>query len=175
MSTLVIHPKDPSTDFLAVIYEDIADKTIISRPCSTYRLCFLMGQHDRIMMMGHGTPYGLLGWGGFAVHPGFVELLKEKQNSVYIWCHANKFVEKYKLKGFATGMIISEVAEANYYSFDSTQAEITESNQRFAASVKKYINSPEPQLMSEGVKKTYSYRPLGNPIIEFNAENIFHY
>lgn len=176
MSTLVIHPKDPSTDFLSVIYEDIIDKTVISKPVSSYRLAYLMGANDRIIMMGHGTPYGLLGWGGFAIHPGFVELLREKQNSVYIWCHANKFVEKNKLKGFATGMIISEIGEAFFYGITSPQSEITESNQRFAASVRKYINLPEPQLISEGVLKSYyHHNPIENQIIDFNSENIFHF
>ena len=38
--------------------------------------------------------------------------LKKKDNSVFIWCNADQFVNRYNLKGFYTGMFISEVMEA---------------------------------------------------------------
>jgi hypothetical protein len=52
---------------------------------------------------------GLIGFGD--AFNDYVYLLRDKIG-VYIWCNANVFVEKYGLKGFYTGMIISEYEES---------------------------------------------------------------
>ena len=64
--------------------------------------------HDRIVILGHGTEKGLLGFNRYIIDSTWIYLLREK-NCVCIWCNANVFVKKYNLKGFYTGMIISEV------------------------------------------------------------------
>lgn len=172
LKTLVIHPQDPTTDFLCEIYEDKKDWTIIRQPF--YDRNFLREQikeHDRIVMLGHGTPGGLLSHRGMVIDSSFVDLLKEKTNNVYIWCFANKFVENYRLKGFATGMIISEWLEAIFNQILTTPDVIQESNIEFANVIKKYIDL-EPKLMSENVKEKYV---KDCPIVEFNNNNIFSY
>jgi hypothetical protein len=55
----------------------------------------------------------------------YVYLLRDKIG-VYIWCNANVFAEKYGLKGFYTGMIISEYEEALYECVNTTYHEIEE-------------------------------------------------
>lgn len=59
MKTLVIHPKDQTTDFLSVIYDD-KDWTIINTNVSKSYLKTQIKSHDRIVMLGHGTDKGLL-------------------------------------------------------------------------------------------------------------------
>jgi hypothetical protein len=51
MKTLVIHPKDSTTDFLSVIYSD-KDWTIINTNISKKVLKEQIKTHDRIVMLG---------------------------------------------------------------------------------------------------------------------------
>ena len=139
--TLVIHPQDPTTDFLSAIY---AGKgwTVITEPISNSKMRNVLTEYDRIVMLGHGTPYGLLGFGRFMIEPNHVQFLRGKE-VVAIWCHADQFVEKYGLKGFYTGMFISEEAEAVYEGvYGVSAAEIEQSNTSFAKAVSFHINKP---------------------------------
>ena len=111
MKTLVIHPEDYTTRFLTVIHEGHDDWTVITHDVSHKVLKEQIKKHDRIIMLGHGTGWGLLGHGRFVIDSSLVYLLREK-DCVCIWCNANDFVEQYGLKGFYTGMIISEMDEA---------------------------------------------------------------
>jgi hypothetical protein len=81
--------------------------------------------------------------GNYIVDLTMVDLLSEKKDNIYIWCNADLFVLKNQLKGFFSGMFISELEEANYYDFwDLEQDVIDESNHRFSEIVSKYINEP---------------------------------
>ena len=104
MKTLVIHPKDKTTDFLQEIYLDKNYDTIISNKISKNNLKILIKNHDRIIMMGHGTPSGLIGWGDFCIDREMVYLLKNKE-CVAIWCNADKFFEYHNLKGLYTAEV----------------------------------------------------------------------
>ena len=166
MKTLVIHPKDETTDFLKSIYEG-RGWSVINEICSTKHLKESIKSHDRIVMLGHGTPYGLIGFGGFLITPSLVYLLREK-DCVCIWCNADKFVEKYELKGFYTGMIISEVMEANMYNINSIQSEVDNSNKMFAESIK---NAKCSDSMLSEAKKNYTSDNC--EIIKFNELNLY--
>jgi hypothetical protein len=61
---LIIHPKDKSTDFLKVIYAGRDDMTVISEGTKE-EVRKAVDEHDHIIMMGHGTPTGLLSVGKF--------------------------------------------------------------------------------------------------------------
>ena len=60
MKTLVIHPKDSTTDFLSDIYID-KEWTLITKNVSKKILKESIKEHDRIIMLGHGTEKGLIG------------------------------------------------------------------------------------------------------------------
>jgi len=64
MQTLVIHPKDASTDLLKPIYENLICSVITGNSTKTevYELVSLL---DRIIMLGHGSPSGLFVVGQF--------------------------------------------------------------------------------------------------------------
>lgn len=138
MKTLVIHLEDNTTDFLKTIYID-RNFTVVNHMISSSALSNLIKDHDRIIMLGHGTPYGLLSYNGHIINSKYVYLLRDKL-CVCIWCHANIFVEKYGLKGFYTGMFISEVEEADYYNINTDQSKIDESNELFAKAVSLYLD-----------------------------------
>ena len=157
LKTLIIHPKDRSTDFLKPIYAGIPDKTVITGDTTRKKLHELIKSHDRIIMMGHGFPGGLFSMGQFpatGVIVGYeeVEYLRGKEN-IFIWCNADQFVKRYELKGFSTGMFISEVGEAEWCGLPGTkQDEVDESNDTFA------------QFMSEGLNEGLGARELKETI-----------
>jgi hypothetical protein len=157
MKTLIIHPKDRSTDFLKPIYAGIPDKIVITGGTTRKELHELIQAHDRIIMMGHGYPGGLFSVGqfpspGVIIGPDEVYYLQGKEN-IFIWCNADQFVRRYSLKGFSTGMFISEVSEAEWCGLSGTkQDEVDESNDTFA------------QFMSEGLNEGLGARELKETI-----------
>lgn len=166
MKTLVIHPKDSTTDFLCEIYSD-KDWTVINTNISKKLLKDKIKSHDRVVMLGHGTEKGLLGFDKYVIDSALVYLLREKI-CVCIWCNADEFVKKYGLKGFYTGMIISEYEEAIMFCISTNPQWITESNTDFALAIK---NSIDEENMLEKVKLFYK----GNSsVVEFNRNNLYY-
>jgi hypothetical protein len=179
ISTLIIHPKDESTDFLKKIYISIQDKTIIQGVITKTELRKLIKNHDRVIMLGHGSPWGLMSVGQFSYGGNYivdltmVDLLIGKKDNIYIWCNADQFVLNNGLKGFFSGMFISELEEANYYDFrDLEQDLIDESNHGFAEIVSKYINEPL-QVLFKNVIQEYRFLAQSNPIARFNLERLY--
>lgn len=179
MNTLIIHPEDPSTSFLDIVYTPIPNKTVITGGITKRELNKLISQHDRIMMMGHGSPFGLFSVGRFPESTGYiidhnnVHLLKEKENSVYIWCNADVFVKKYNLRGFYSGMFISEVQEATYCGVYGTDQElIDESNYGFCNIISKYINE-DKSVIHENVLKEYGLIAENNPVAYYNNLRLY--
>lgn len=165
MNTLVIHPKDYTTDFLSVIYKE-HDWTIINHEVAESKLKELIATHERIVMLGHGTSEGLLGSNGYVINANFVDHLKEK-DCVCIWCNANVFINKYGLNGFYTGMIISELEEAMFCQVNTTQEEIEQSNSIFGESVKQSIESDD---MLFRMKELYQGNSM---VIHYNKMNLY--
>ena len=128
--TLVIHPKDASTDFLNVIYQG-TDSTVITHDIPDESLRKLISTHDRIIMLGHGFPGGLFGHNKIIINATHVELLRTKK-LVGIWCFANRFFEPHGLLGIYTDMIISEPQEAEVFGVQYTDGFIDRSNKQFA-------------------------------------------
>lgn len=166
MKTLVIHPKDSTTDFLCEIYSD-KDWTVINTNISKKLLKDKIKSHDRIVMLGHGTEKGLFGFDKYVIDSTWVYLLREKI-CVCIWCNADVFVKKYELKGFFTGMIISEYEEAIMFCVSTNSQWIAESNTGFALAIK---NSIDEENMLEKAKMLYE----GNSsVVEFNRNNLYY-
>lgn len=177
-TTLVIHPKDASTDFLARIYKDKDWDIIKSWPGDSASLKRYMDCYDRIIMMGHGTPGGLININFYkncpsqfyAIDNYFVDLLQKKE-TVSIWCNSDQFARLYKLPGFHTGMIISEVSEAQYVLGKTPlNAEETLDNMNlFADVVGKHIDNPNLLEMQKLIREQYN---RDDPVSAFNRDNI---
>jgi hypothetical protein len=102
-----------------------------------------------------------------------VPLLKEKDNSVFIWCNADKFVDVFGLQGFYSGMFISEVGEALYCGLPGTkQDEVDESNYSFVNIIGKYINEDKDTIY-ENVKKEYGIIAEENPVALYNHNRLY--
>ena len=183
MKTLIIHPADESTTFLDIVYKNIPNKTVVKGGCSKMDVMNLIKEHDRVMMMGHGSPGGLFSicqfdncgakYGGYIIDQSMVPLLKEKDNSVFIWCNADKFVNVFGLLGFYSGMFISEVGEALYCGLPGTQqGEVDESNYGFVNIVGKYINE-DKNVIYENVMKEYGIIAEENPVALYNHNRLY--
>jgi len=183
MKTLIIHPEDASTSFLDILYTPIENKTVITGGVSKTDVIKLINEHDRVMMMGHGSPGGLFAigqftdcgakYGGYIIDQSMVPLLKEKDNSVFIWCNADKFVNTFQLKGFYSGMFISEVGEALYCGLPGTQQEeVDESNYGFVNIIGKYINE-DKDIIYENVMKEYGIIAEENPVALYNHNRLY--
>ena len=181
MKTLIIHPEDRTTSFLKVIYENIPDKTVITGGMNKEKVKELIASHDRVMMMGHGCPSGLFSMGRFfgtygslVIDASMVEELKKKDNSVFIWCNADQFVNRYNLKGFYTGMFISEVMEAAYCGLPGTdQEDVDQSNFGFCEIAAKYINE-EIETAYNSIRMEYSAIADENPVALYNYNRLYH-
>ena len=173
MRTLVIHPHDTSTHFLKPIYEDVPNKTVITGGWSIAQVENLILMHDRIIMLGHGSPNGLFGINfsrGYVVDKDMVDLLKHKE-CIFIWCHADQFVKKHNLKGFHSGMFVSEVGEALMYNLKGSKKLVDESNNTFAYMLGSVISKPMTE-MYESIKKEYGWLAERNEIAKYNHERL---
>ena len=149
MKTLIIHPEDPTTTFLSTIYANLKNKTVIKGGVSKSELREMIEEHDRIIMLGHGPPWGLmnpdhcLDAGLYLIDESMVLPLKSKKSNIFVWCFASKFVQKHDLSGLSSGMFISEVREASSYCFENIDEDlIDQSNERFSWIISNYINQP---------------------------------
>jgi hypothetical protein len=179
MNTLIIHPKDDSTSFLNSIYDSIIEKKVITGGITKKELINEIENHDRIMMMGHGSPMGLFNMGlfidsgGYVIDNSLVSILSEKKNSVYIWCNSDKFVNSHKLKGFYSGMFISEVGEAHFCGLPSIKQNIVdESNYGFSKILSEVINEDQ-ETIYEHVLNHYGEMAKHNPVASYNHKRLY--
>lgn len=172
MNTLVIHPKDRTTAFLSDIYKG-QDVTLVQGGVTRARLKNMIRSHDRTMMLGHGAPNGLMSVGQFegayAIDHTFVEVLAEKDDHVYIWCHADSFVDRYQLCGFYTGMFISDGFEAWAMGVDASSWQVRESNLTFALAVGQHS---DPGQMYDAAGADYADLALVNPVAKYNYDRL---
>lgn len=173
--TLIIHPKDSSTTFLREIYEDIPYKTVISGGLTKLEILAEIDKHDKIMMMGHGSPFGLFGVNfnaDYAIDKLAAPLLKGKEN-YFIWCYANEFVNRHELNGFSTGMFISEKEEATYCNVDASTQDVGHSNLVFSELMRKNILKEQTELF-KNVTNAYDEfaKKTKNKVAEYNNKRL---
>jgi len=179
MKTLIIHPEDDTTKFLTGIYAPLKNKTVITGGVTNAELKKYIDNHDRIIMLGHGSPMGLLAVNRFPdcnsyiIDSSLVESLRNKSNNVFIWCNADQFVHRHSLNGFYSGMFISEISEAWIYDFwDVDQDCINESNNLFSAIVSNHLDE-RLEVLFKNVKDQYGALAKSNLIAQFNLKRLF--
>lgn len=144
---LVIHPKDESTDFLYEIYKGKGYTTIWHNPTHK-ELKLALESHDKIIMLGHGDHHGLYGYGRMIIDSKLVYILRKKEVFA-VWCNADVFVEKYKLNGAYTGMIISEECEAIYEGISSLRSDIESLNFVFSKAMRLLLETKNIEVFNK--------------------------
>ena len=171
--TLVIHPDDRSTDFLKIIYERHLNEWTICNSTSITKeeLYKLVKKHDKIIMLGHGCPSGLFNPKTYKllIDDSFAPLLKTKE-TISIWCHSDKYFRKHNIKGFHTGMIISEVGEAHYVLGETplNKEETLNNMIAFSTIIRECIDN-KPKEMQDFILKNYIFK---DKVTAFNRKNI---
>jgi hypothetical protein len=171
--TLVIHPDDRSTDFLKYIYQDLPNTTVVTGDKNQDEIIDMIQNHDRIIMLGHGTPQGLMSVGQFpdvynVINSKIVPYLTNTEN-IFVWCYASDFVSRYNLEGFSSGMFISEVSEADYLDVTATQADVDMSNMLFAYTLgKALLNNDDLNTVIGKVKTAYFTMTAINEVARYN-------
>jgi hypothetical protein len=180
-TTLIIHPKDPSTVFLNKVYDSITEKQVIQGGLTKKQVLTQIEIHERILMMGHGSPSGLFAIGQFPrtssyiIDNEMVSILKKKRNNVFIWCYAEKFIEALNLPGFATGMFISEVGEAFYCGLKGIdQKTVDESNTIFVNEISKTINLDSEGIYENIINGDYKLLAETNPVAKYNYDRMYY-
>lgn len=130
------------------------------------------------MMLGHGTSYGLCSKPNkkgvvyrFLIDDHNVDFLREKL-CIGIWCFADEFAFRYKLHGLFSGMIISELKEADNLFVTTTQEEITRENDKFAQRLKYCL---ENYSLKEVPARMKELDDVKSPLTTFNYNNLFYF
>lgn len=177
---LVIHPDDRSTDFLTPIYENIPNKKVLRGGYTYDEVQKMIEEHDRIIMLGHGSPYGLFSmgqfmtFGGYIINHNMVSVLENKPECVFVWCNADMFMNQNPtLKGFYSGMFISEVSEANYMGlYGMDQETVNQSNNGFSEILGKFSNEPTSEIYTK-VREEYGVIASENPVAMYNHRRLY--
>jgi len=182
IKTLVVHPQDVSTDFLKPIYEGISNKTVITKG-NKLKVMDLIEAHDRILMMGHGSPGGLFAMPSFIsgsvyIIDDSIAPLLETKTSVFIWCNADQFVERNKLKGFYSGMFVSEVGEAIFCGLGTARDSVNlkklvkESNDCFSNMLSQSIDETVDE-MHDNIIEQYGTIAQKNQVAQYNLDRLY--
>jgi hypothetical protein len=179
MKTLIVHPEDDTTKFLTGIYATLTNKTIITGGVTKVELQKHIDVNDRVLLLGHGTPMGLLSMnrfpdcGSYIIDYSMVESIRSKKNNVFIWCNSDEFVHRHSLEGVYSGMFVSELCEAWCFDFlDIDQDSINESNNEFSAIVSKHIDE-RVDVFYKNVIAEYGVLAKRNPIALFNLNRLY--
>lgn len=168
LETLVIHPDDPTTDFLTDIYRGEQYNVIDDPFTGNDTIAELIKDHKRIIALGHGCEAGLFGGYDMLVNDSHVPLLMDKE-LIFIWCNADQFMLNHQLHGFYSGMFISEVEEAVMCGVSTEQRAVTRSNKLFATVLGRYINGDN---VLENVKAEYFVE--NDPVVTFNRNRLYN-
>ena len=133
---IVVHPFDPSTRMLGEIYKGIEGVKFFDswkQRDEILKAIAAASKDEPILLLGHGCPSGLLDLRyGIVLGDSDAELLKDRPNLVGIWCYASSYAYKHGLKGFFSGMFISELPEAIVNGVDASAQEIDDDAWNFA-------------------------------------------
>lgn len=173
---LVIHPDDRSTDMLKAVYEGKGYDVVNDPGISDEAVVEMIKSHDKIIMLGHGNPFGLISWNRatsevrYIINDSHAELLKTKE-TYSMWCHSDEFFESHGMKGFHSGMIISEEMEARMYGIiEFNDEEIAESMMPLMYAMHDTIEMEDLQEMKRIILERYN---ANDPVTWFNRKNIF--
>jgi len=178
MKTLIIHPTDPTTDFLKPIYAGLSDSAILPMQTPSKILMALINKSVRVLLMGHGCPAGLFSFGAvqrkiIVVSSFETNVFDGQDENVYIFCNADKYVEANDLHGFYSGMFISEISEAKWMGLTGVTREmVDESNATFAEILSNYIHLSKNELY-DNVIIEYSQLAETNPIAAYNVQRLY--
>ena len=180
---LVIHPKDKTTAMLSALYDGL-EAQVIDDYRSTKEMGHLLhhvSTQERIMLLGHGSDKGLFfrkddskdEFDKIIVgHSHAYHLRKHGGNIVAVWCNADQFARAEGLHGLFSGMIVSELSEAQLYKIETTQEELDNENVKLARRLRTLLDERIP--LSEIPKRMLVMDNVHSPLTTFNYTNFYY-
>ena len=172
---LVIHPEDSSTDMLQAVYFDKGYDVIRDPSISNDELVEQIRSHDKIIMLGHGTPDGLLAFDRenygirYLINDSHAELLRSKE-TYSMWCYSDMYFRRNGMKGFHSGMIISERSEACAYGIRGyTDEDVAMTMMPLMFAMHDTLEMEDLEEMRRIILERYV---ADDPITAFNRKNI---
>lgn len=180
---LVIHPKDKTTAMLSLLYEGI-EHTRLDQSHSNKEVRSALNHvppHEYVLLLGHGSERGLLS--GMNEEGGaYDRLIVNASHGYYlrrhgarilgIWCHAHLFAKAEGLHGLFTGMIISELSEAQEYNIATTQAELDAENVKLAERLRMLLDGGTP--IGEIPQRMAQLDDAHTPLTQFNYSHFYY-
>lgn len=180
---LVIHPKDRTTKMLSILYEGLGVRLVESY-CSNKEIGHLLHHttpDERIMLLGHGCDKGLYfrkddkedGFDSIIVgHPQAYYLRKHCGGIIGIWCHAVEFAKKEGLHGLFSGMIISEMNEAQEYGVATDKENMDKANHLMFTQLRMLLDDGTPLHEIPGRLKLLDN--IRSELSRFNYERFYY-
>lgn len=183
MKRLIIHPEDRTTAFLKTIYEGWEDSEIHTEKLTSREVKKLFhhcSPTSQIMLLGHGSDKGLF-YREDDTKPEFDcvmvghthrHFLQQHHNIIAVFCNADQFARAEGLHGLFTGMIISELSEAEEYGISTTQKELNTENAKFASCIRLLLD--EGCLLHEIPSRMKELDVSHSELTSFNYQNIYY-
>ena len=176
---IVIHIDNGSHDaaILSRIYEGLDGITLsYNQPKKDIRRLLYSTGKEPVMLLGHGTPRGLLNikQDGFSVGPDCAHWLRGR-DVIGIFCFAAEYADRYGLRGFFTSMYISNMTEAIMEQEDqgATDEIIAYQDGLFCDRVRKLLVDKTP--LSEWPEILQSQADWSLPFVRFNYEAMCYF
>ena len=172
---IVVHPTDPSTRCLSPIYEGLPNVRFFDSLKQREEILQAIRNaplDEPVFLLGHGTPAGLLdmrGW-GLVVTPADAALLSGRPNLCGIWCYASTYAARHSLKGFFSGMFVSEYGEALSKGVDATPEEIEDRNWDFSGRFGDLLR--EGKTLEAAAKEMMDARHIVSDLTRFNYSRL---
>lgn len=176
---LVIHANDPTTRVLSRLYESREDFCLrLDEHSSNAAIIGAVKNTDSVMMLGHGNHFGLFSisdkkgqYRRHLVDSRHVQFLRRKP-CIGIWCYANEFAKQYGLQGLFSGMIISELHEAEENNIPATKEEIDIEMEKFVDRLKFCVKT---YGLHDVPVKMLELDDVHSPLTEFNYNHLYYY
>ena len=180
---LVIHPTDRTTEMLSILYEGLEAK-LIESDCSNKEMGHLLrhtSPSERIMLLGHGSDKGLFyreddtkdEFDKIIVgHPHAFHLRNHGSNIIGIWCHAVEFAKKEGLHGLFSGMIISEMSEAEEYGVVTDKDSMDKTNRLMFTQLRRLLDDGTP--LHEIPERLKALNTTQSELSRFNYERFYY-
>ena len=175
----VIHANDPTTQFLSLLYSQREDlKAHITEKNTNMEVIRAVRSDNSIMMLGHGNRYGLFSiprkdgtYNRHLINSDHVQFLRGKP-CIGIWCHADQFADDYKLHGLFSGMIISELKEAEDEEVTTTREELDREMVKFATRLRDCLQQYDLKEIPARMRELDDTR---SPLTQFNYNNLYYF
>ena len=137
-------------------------------------ILFHLRAGERVMLLGHGSPSGLfrLENGEYRLYVGHTMVYALRKHPVIgIWCHADLFARKEQLHGLFSGMIVSEMNEAQEYGIACSQEELDRENANLAERLKALFDHDVP--FQEIPSRLAGMDTARTQLTRFNYNNLY--